>query len=970
VALDPGTVAVGVGTPVVVAATILDPAVNGSSVQLQRYDSQGRVLAVLGALTDDGRNGDVTAGDGIFTLRLTAYELVPGPITLRVSAAFRGRITRVLSAPVTLTITGTASTITITNPANLDYRNVSPILVNGTVGDPGAQVRINGVEATVTGTSYTAQVPILEGTNTLTAVAANTNGTVTTASVQVTLDTTPPKVAINAPAAGGTTTEAAVAVSGLVNDIVVGTVNPLQATVTVNGVAAQVANRSFLRAGVPLALGPNTIAVTATDRSGNSATDAVTVTRVVAAGAVAIVSGNQQTAAAGAVLPQPLVVQLTNAGGQPVSGVPVVFKVAENSGALVSGTAALGSVAVVSNAAGQAAATLRLGTRSGVGNNRVEATATGFTGPAVFTHSATASGAHRIVVDTGNGQIGAVGQALPLPFVAIVTDAGFNRIAGVPVTFTVRQGGGTVAGVTAVTTTSDGDGRAAAVLTLGRQEGQENNVVEATFAGNPGQPAAFLASGKVPADVAQTRITGVVLDNSNRPIPGVTLRLFRTHQNTGVPEAVVEPVQTGPTGQFAIEPAPVGTFKLMADGATAPGGPWPTLEFDVVTIAGRTIDVGLPIYLPALDAEAQLCVSETTGGTLTLPQVPGFALTVAPGAATFAGGSRTGCLSVTPVNGDKVPMAPGFGQQPRFVVTIQPVGTVFNPPAQLTLPNVDGLAPRQVTEMYSFDHDLAAFVSIGTGTVSEDGSVIASDPGVGVIKAGWHCGGNPNPVGSAGTCPDCQRCQGTQCLADNTRTPPQTPNDCRRETCSNGAPSSVNDDADHDQDTCCFNGSSLPKFDNPLSTLLSSCPNRTQNVAAGHEIDGCSNSPDDPMRILYPIGLLAVNGDTRFGSVLGNLPHPAPAQTLACNRHDICYQTCGNTQQGCDAAIGNDIDAVCAREYPSTCPYSGISIVLCPAYFEQRAACFGLSETYESVLGQFGSSAFEERQMQRCQCCS
>ena len=32
-----------------------------------------------------------------------------------------------------------------------------------------------------------------------------------------------------------------------------------QATVTVNGVAAQVANRSFLAANVPLALGPNTI---------------------------------------------------------------------------------------------------------------------------------------------------------------------------------------------------------------------------------------------------------------------------------------------------------------------------------------------------------------------------------------------------------------------------------------------------------------------------------------------------------------------------------------------------------------------------------------------------------------------------------------------------------------------------------------------------------------------------------------
>ena len=37
--------------------------------------------------------------------------------------------------------------------------------------------------------------------------------------------------------------------------------------------------------------------------------------------------------------------------------------------------------------------------------------------------------------------------------------------------------------------------------------------------------------------------------------------------------------------------------------------------------------------------------------------------------------------------------------------------------------------------MYSYDHDLAAFVAIGTGTVSEDGLVIRSDPGVGVHQS-------------------------------------------------------------------------------------------------------------------------------------------------------------------------------------------------------------------------------------------
>ena len=63
----------------------------------------------------------------------------------------------------------------------------------------------------------------------------------------------------------------------------------------------------------------------------------------------------------------------------------------------------------------------------------------------------------------------------------------------------------------------------------------------------------------------------------------------------------------------------------------------------------------------------------------------GFSLSFGPGQVTFPGGSQTGCISVTVVNGDKVPMVPGFGQQPRFIVTIQPAGAHFNPPAAITL---------------------------------------------------------------------------------------------------------------------------------------------------------------------------------------------------------------------------------------------------------------------------------------------
>jgi hypothetical protein len=268
-----------------------------------------------------------------------------------------------------------------------------------------------------------------------------------------------------------------------------------------------------------------------------------------------------------------------------------------------------------------------------------------------------------------------------------------------------------------------------------------------------------------------------VLDNSNNPLAGVSMRLYQTNSgsNNNVPQQIGTAVQTNAQGFFQIAPAPIGVFKLMADGTTATTlGTYPTLEYDLVTVAGQNNTVGSPIYLPQISAGSQLCVTATTGGTLTVPQAPGFSLTIAPGSATFPGGARTGCISVTPVNPDKIPMVPGFGQQPRFIVTIQPVGTTFNPPAAISIPNLDGLAPRTVTEMYSYDHDLATFTAIGTGTVSTDASVIVSDPGVGVLKAGWHCGGDPNANGTVADCPTCKICRGNSCVAD----PAQEGNAC------------------------------------------------------------------------------------------------------------------------------------------------------------------------------------------------
>ncbi len=463
--------------------------------------------------------------------------------------------------------------------------------------------------------------------------------------------------------------------------------------------------------------------------------------------------------------------------------------------------------------------------RAGSGSNTLEAYAVGFAGTAVFTATGLQRTPAKIVVDTGDSQIGAIGQPLPKPLIAVVVDRGNNRLRGVPVTFSVESGGGSFAGQSTVTVNSDSDGRVAALLTLGLQEGNANNLVSVSYSSDQAFPASFTASGRVPGDPAQTTISGVVLDNSNNPIPGVTIRALLTNVANANATAVqsVPAVLTDAQGQFVIPQAPVGFVKILADGSTAQlQGTYPSLEYDLVTVAGQNNTVGQPIYLLPLNAANKVCVTATTGGgTLTMPEAPGFSLTFGPGQVAFPGGSKTGCVTVTVVNADKVPMMPGFGQQPRFIVTIQPSGALFSPPAPITLPNVDGLRPREVTEMYSFDHDLGSFVAIGTGVVSDDGQVIRSSQGVGVLKAGWHCGGNPQQGGTAANCPICQTCVGTQCVnrtivrplgalrpvcntlqcsggsvatvPDNSQVPPGTPPVCNALACQGGAATTIPD---------------------------------------------------------------------------------------------------------------------------------------------------------------------------------
>ena len=729
-----------VGAPQLVSVRSLvasDPALIRSSVNLVRRFPSG-LVSVVSSLYDDGTHGDAVAGDGTYSAQVSLSIASAGIVEFAATAAYSNVVRRASSAYTNIPA---IALVNLTAPANLSTLNSNRVNVAGNVNDPTTYVQVNGIPVNLTGTNFTAAIQLHEGNNTISAIASDFLGNHATASIQVTVDTTPPNVTIDTPRDGAVLSEPNATVTGLINDITVGTVGPNEAQVRVNGRSAVVANRTFLVANVPLVPGSNTLTAFGTDRAGNTNSYSINVFyNTSAANRIQIVSGNQQSGQIASLLPQPLVVRATDTNGNPCASKKVIFKVIQNDGLVTSAAATAHSLIVTSDVSGLAQVSFTLGTHAGVGNNQVSAGIVGFQGEAMFCASGSNSTPSLLVLDTGNNQVGVVGQPLAKPLGVAVVDTGFNRLPNVSVTFTVTAGGGSIEGQTHVTVTSDSNGRAVALLTLGQDAGNDNNQVQVNFPNNSGLPVTFVASGAVPGDPNETSISGVVLDNSDVPVPGARCRLV------GYPNAVLSDTN----GFFKIKPAPVGAQRLIVDGATVTRpGSWVWLQFDMFVIAGQDNTIGRPVRLLAMDIAHGMTIDATHGGTLTLPQVPGFSLTIQSNSVTFPDGSHSGLISVTVVHPDKMPDPPEFGQQPRFLVSIQPANALFNPPAPLCIPNVEGLLPGQKTEMYSYDHDMGQFVAIGTGTVSEDGSQICSDPGVGVVKAGWHCGGNPQQGGGA-----------------------------------------------------------------------------------------------------------------------------------------------------------------------------------------------------------------------------
>ncbi len=206
------------------------------------------------------------------------------------------------------------------------------------------------------------------------------------------------------------------------------------------------------------------------------------------------ISGNAQKGQVGQILPEPLVVRVTDKDGRPIFGTAVRFEVTFGGG-LVEERSAL---VVNTNEFGAARVNWRLGPNAGPHTVRV--TSNNLQGsPIDFLATAESGRAARLEIYSGQNSSGEVGGNSPALCVR-VTDASGNGVDGVEVMFELVRGTGTFspgAFMPVVETTTRDGGFACATLTLGQDVGYR--YVRATSSGLGGSPATFSVYGRAMA---------------------------------------------------------------------------------------------------------------------------------------------------------------------------------------------------------------------------------------------------------------------------------------------------------------------------------------------------------------------------------------------------------------------------------------------------------------------------------------
>ncbi|MGH7595038.1 MAG: Ig-like domain-containing protein [bacterium] len=256
--------------------------------------------------------------------------------------------------------------------------------------------------------------------------------------------------------------------------------------------ALNVNTNEFGEARVNLRLGPNagpnTVRVTSNNLQG-SPVDFLATAEAGRAARLVIYSGHNGVGEVGG-NPPPLCVHVTDASGNGVDGVEVMFELVRGTGTFSPGSFAP-IIETTTRDGGFACATLTLG--QDVGYRHVRATSSGLGGsPATFSVYGRAMAAQSMSADVRtNNQRGTKGKVLNFPLQVYVKDRNGNPVVNYAVDFLITSGGGSFNGSNPFRARTDSTGVASAPWTLGRFAADNEATAVASGGGNV-QPATII----------------------------------------------------------------------------------------------------------------------------------------------------------------------------------------------------------------------------------------------------------------------------------------------------------------------------------------------------------------------------------------------------------------------------------------------------------------------------------------------
>jgi uncharacterized protein (TIGR03437 family) len=323
-------------------------------------------------------------------------------------------------------------------------------------------------------------------------------------------------------------------------------------------------------------------------------------------GVVRIIQGNNQTGTPGQKLTTALVVQVTDAFGNILSGIPVTWSV------VTPGTVTLSSIISTTDSSGAASALATLG--SVAGNALVKVTAGSVSATFTLTVNIPAAGLQKV---SGDAQTTIIGTAFPAPLVVAVVDSSGNPVQGATVTF--QATGGATLG--SASTTTGANGQASTTVTAGATAGPI--VVTVTSAGFTqtfsltarlagATNVTFLNAAKAPSPTPDAAVAPgeIVLISGTGIAPGVQ-GLVTAYNIIGEPQLTL------------------GGVTITFNGVTAP-------IYYVLTTAGQPDQVAVEVPFETQVGTASVIINSAGGGSATVnvqvqPYAPGIFQTTSEG---------------------------------------------------------------------------------------------------------------------------------------------------------------------------------------------------------------------------------------------------------------------------------------------------------------------------------------------------